>query len=459
MAKIQSINPSTYEIIGEVEMSTESEIKQAVNKAKKAQQVWAGLSLEERIRIARSFLDISKKNKNEIARLIAEETGRPFKNVLSGNVEGGFEYFESYLENAPKYLSSEIVRKTNKEIHEVIKEPWGVVACICPWNYPYMNVVWQCIPALLAGNTVIYKNSEENPLFAKYISELMAQTEFPDGVFNFIYGDGDVGNMLINQDVDMISFTGSAGVGKKLAAKAGEKFIPIIAELGGSSPAVIFDDVKIDKALAEAIFGARFLHSGQICNAIKRVIVYEDGFEPLVKLLSELCGEKKLGNALDDDTDLGPLVAERQVLMIEEQVKDAVEKGATIVCGGKRPEGLNGAYYEPTIITGVKPDMRIWNEETFGPVLPIVSFKSVSEALKLANDTQYGLGAHVFTNNEELFNRAASEIKSGIVAQNNVDYFSPESPFGGYKDSGIGRMHGQFGFDEVTQVKLIAREI
>lgn len=459
MSKIVSINPSTYEIFGEVEMSTEAEVKEAVSKAKKTQKEWSGLSLDKRIKIVSSFLDISKKYKEEIARLIAEETGRPLNNVLTGNVEGGFEYFESYLEKAPRYLAPQIVHKTKKEIHEVIREPWGVVGCICPWNYPYMNVVWQCIPPLLAGNTVVYKNSEENPLFAKYIEELIEQTELPEGTFNVIYGDGEVGNMLVNQDVDLISFTGSAEVGKKLAAKAGEKFIPIIEELGGSSPAVIFDDVKIDEDLAKAIFGARFLHSGQICNAIKRVIVYEAGFEPLVKLLAELCAQKKLGNALDNDTDLGPLVAERQVARIEQQVKDAIEKGATIVYGGKRPEGLKGAYYEPTIITGVKPNMRIWYEETFGPVLPIISFKDIDEALRLANDTKYGLGAHVFTYSEELFNRAAAEIKSGMVAQNNVNYFSPDSPFGGYKESGIGRMHGQFGFDEVTQVKLIAREV
>lgn len=459
MSNIVSINPSTYEELGEVEVSTEEEIKEAVEAAKKAQPTWAKLSVKERCHILKSFVDISKDRAEEIAHLIAEETGRPISNTLSGNVYGGIEYLEAYLEMAERCLAPQVTYQTDTEIHEVIREPWGVVACICPWNYPYMNVVWQCIPAILAGNTVVYKNSEENPLFAKYIEKLFAETDLPKGVFNVIYGDGKTGDKLVQRDINMISFTGSAQVGKALAKVAAEKFIPIIAELGGSSPGIVFDDAIIDNDLAEDIFEKRFKHSGQICGAIKRLMVYEEGFEQMVKLLAETCKKQKVGNALDESTDLGPLVAERQVVRIEEQVADAVKKGAKVVCGGKRPKELEGAYYEPTILTDITPDMRVWHEETFGPVLAVVSFKTEAEAIQLANDTRYGLGAHVYTNDQDLFNRVASQIESGMVAQNKIDYFSPNSPFGGYKESGMGRMHGQFGFDEVTQVKLIAREI
>lgn len=458
MSKLASINPSTGDVIGEVEVSSENDVKKAVATARNAQPAWAALTVAERIKALKSFADVSRERAEDIARLIAEETGRPISNTRTGNVQGGLEYLDAYLENAERYLAPKITYEDDKIIHEVVREPWGVVACICPWNYPYMNVVWQCVPALLAGNTVVYKNSEENPLFAKLVAELFEQAGMPEGVFNVIYGDGKVGDLLVRQDVDMITFTGSAQVGQQLAKVAADKFMPILAELGGSSPAIIFKDIPIDKGLAKAIFGQRFLHSGQICNAVKRLMVYEDGLDRIVELLAEISKEQKLGNALEESTDLGPLVAERQVAKIEEQVQDAVKKGAKVAYGGKRPEGLKGAYYEPTILTDITPDMSVWREETFGPVLPVISYKTETEAIELANDTEYGLGAHIFTSDEALFKRVAAQIKSGSVAQNNVNYFNPNSPFGGYKKSGIGRLHGQYGFDEVTQPKLIARE-
>ena len=457
MSKIASINPSTNEILGEVEFSTESEVREAVARARAAQPAWAALSLEERCAAMKSFAEVSKQHFEGIAQLIAEETGRPITNTRSGNVQGGLDYLASYLDMAERCLAPEVTYETDDIIHEVIREPWGVVACICPWNYPFMNVVWQCAQTMIAGNTVVYKNSEENPLFAKLMAALFAESDIPDGIFNVVYGDGTVGDALAHADVDMISFTGSAQVGQALAKVAAEKFIPYMAELGGSSPAIVFPDTPVDAKLAQDIFGKRFLHSGQICGAIKRLMVYETGFDEMVKLLAGLCAKQKLGNALDESIDLGPLVAERQVVRIEAQVQDAIDKGATVVCGGKRPAGLQGAYYEPTILTGVTPDMRVWHEETFGPVLPVMSYKTEAEAIKLANDTEYGLGAHVYTHSKELFARVAAQIQSGMVAQGDVNYFHPNSPFGGYKKSGMGRLHGHFGFDEVTQVKLIAR--
>lgn len=458
MGKIVSINPSTGEVLGEVAFSSEAEIQEAVATARAMQPAWAALTVAERCAALRSFAEVSRQHFEEIAQLIAQETGRPIANTRSGNVQGGLDYLEAYIAMAEQYLVPEVTHETAAEIHEVVREPWGVVACICPWNYPYMNVVWQCGQAMLGGNTIVYKNSEENPLFAQLMVKLFAESNIPDGVFNAVYGDGTIGDKLAHADVDMISFTGSAQVGQQLARMAAEKFIPYIAELGGSSPAIVFEDVAIDEGLAKSIFGKRFLHSGQICGAVKRLIVHEAGFDRLVELLAALSARQKLGNALDEATDLGPLVAERQVVTIEAQVQDAIKKGATVVCGGQRPEGLVGMYYEPTILTGITPDMWVWRKETFGPVLPVVSFKTEAEAIRLANDTEYGLSAYVFTNDNPQFARVAAQLQSGIVAQNDTDYFHPNSPFGGYKKSGIGRLHGHFGFDEVTQSKLIARQ-
>jgi acyl-CoA reductase-like NAD-dependent aldehyde dehydrogenase len=264
--------------------------------------------------------------------------------------------------------------------------------------------------------------------------------------------------MLARSDVDMISFTGSLNVGRKLTVIGAEKFIPVVTELGGSSPCVVFEDMTLTDDIVGYIFARRFYHTGQYCTSVKRLIVHESKFDELVDKLSKLAATKKLGDAIDPTTDLGPLVAERQVIRLEAQVQDAVEKGAKVVLGGKRPEGLKGAYYLPTILTNVNRDMKVWNEETFGPVLPVISFKTENEAVALANDTQYGLGAHLLTNDKERFARVAPQIQSGMVAQNQIRYLHPKNPFGGYKHSGMGRENGEFGFHEVTQIKLISEE-
>jgi succinate-semialdehyde dehydrogenase/glutarate-semialdehyde dehydrogenase len=457
MGELISINPSTSEVIGKVAASTQQDVTDAVAKARQAQAKWAELSLTERCARIASFVKVAQGRSEEIAKLIATETGRPIESAR-GNVEGGINYFNGYLETAQQHLAPQITYETDTELHRVFREPWGVIACICPWNYPFMNIAWQCGQALIAGNTVVYKNSEENPLFAKLLVELIAASDIPDYVFNVVYGDGQVGQYLANADIDMISFTGSTQTGKKLTEIAAEKFIPIVTELGGSAPLIVFEDKEITDELAEFIWGRRFKNAGQACDAVKRLIVHESKFDSLVEKLRKIVANKKVGNALDEDTDCGPLVAKRQLDKLESQVKDAIDKGAKIEVGGSRPENMEGIYYLPTIITNIKRNMRVWREEVFGPVLPIIPFSSEEEAIELANDTEYGLGAHVMTNNRELFNKVAQELQSGMVAQNEVMYWHPRNPFGGYKQSGMGRTHGEYGFHEVTQVKLVSEE-
>lgn len=458
MSKLVSLNPSrNYEIIGEVEASTEKDVNDAVEQAHRAQSAWAAMSLERRCKAIESFVRISESRKEEIARLIAEETGRTLESAR-GNVAGGINYFNAYLQMAEQHLAPQVTFETETEIHRVYREPWGVVACICPWNYPFMNVAWQCGQALIAGNTVVFKNSEENPLFTKLLAELFAASDVPEGVFNVVYGDGQVGEWLARSDVNMISFTGSTLTGRKLTKIAGGKFIPIVTELGGSAPLIIFDDKEITDELAEFIWGRRFKNAGQACDAVKRLIVHESKFDDLVEKLCKNITSKKTGDALDESSDVGPLIALRQLEKLEGQIEDAKNKGAKIEIGGKRPENLRGAYYEPTVITNVNRDMRVWHEETFGPVLPVIAFSSDEEAVELANDTDYGLGAHVMTDDKERFVKVAKELKSGMVAQNEIMYWHPNNPFGGYKQSGMGRTHGEFGFHEVTQVKLVSEE-
>jgi acyl-CoA reductase-like NAD-dependent aldehyde dehydrogenase len=294
-------------------------------------------------------------------------------------------------------------------------------------------------------------------LFEKKLEELAGIAKIPAGVLGFVYGDGKVGDMLAHADIDMLCFTGSTKTGKYLYTVAAEKFIPVVMEMGGSAPGIIFADVNLSEVI-DTVYANRFVGGGQMCDGLKRLIVHKSRFDEVVSILTEKIKAKKIGLAIDPATEVGPLVAERQVKALEIQVADARAKGATIVIGGNRPAGLNGAFYEPTLVTGVTKDMKVWTEETFGPILPIVSFTTEAEAIELANDTAYGLGAYIFTQDKSLMERVASKIQSGMVGQNNLSYIKPYDPFGGYKQSGIGREHGKYGFEDVTQVKVVARE-
>jgi acyl-CoA reductase-like NAD-dependent aldehyde dehydrogenase len=453
--KLVSTNPSNgYSAIGEVDISTPADVADAVAAARSAFSSWAGLPVNSRCEALRSFVEISKSRAGEIARIIVLETGRPTA-VVNGHVDYAFEYFEAYCDQAEQALAPiETVVKADQR-HVVQREPYGVIAAICPWNYPLLNVAWQCGQALLAGNTVVYKNSEENPLFAELLESIVAQSSIPDGVFNVLYGGDNVGQAMIDADIDLVSFTGSTATGRRIAQMAAAKQVPFFAEMSGSSPGVVFEDIEIDEYIEE-IFWRRFFYSGQTCDSLKRLIVHETKFEEIVDKLRARAEKTRVGNASDIDTELGPLVAERQVLQIEAQVNDSVSAGASIVTGGARPQGLAGAYYLPTVLAGVNPSMRVWAEETFGPVLPVVSFRTEDEAIRLANDTPYGLTAYVMTNDNDRFARVAGAIRAGAVVQNHGTYDDPKSPFGGFKKSGFGRTNGEFGFHEVTQPKLVS---
>ncbi|OGC56148.1 hypothetical protein A2797_02220 [candidate division WWE3 bacterium RIFCSPHIGHO2_01_FULL_48_15] len=455
MNELVSINPSNYQPIGKVKVSTPEEVAGKVEAAHKAKKAWRALGIDGRIELLRKVVAKFEQDKDRLAKLVAQEMGMPIKEARD-DLASGLEYFNSYFDKANDYLKPELTFENDKELHEVYHEPYGVAAVIVPWNFPFSNFVWQCGQNLVAGNVVVFKHSEETPLFGKAIEEIVAP-ELPKGVFEEVYGDGAVGEMLVKGDVNLICFTGSAKTGAKINEASSSRFIPTVMELGGSAPGIIFEDTDIE-AIKETVFTNRFLNCGQMCDALKRLIVHENKVEEVIAKLTKLTTTKKIGDASSEQTDIGPLVAKRQLDLLEGQVSDAVQKGAKVVVGGKRPEGLNGAYYEPTLLTGVTRKMRVWQEEVFGPVLPVVAFGTEEEAISLANDTPYGLGTYVFTQNKEQFARVAEQLESGMVSQNNVSYLNVCNPFGGYKMSGGGREHAQFGFHEVTQIKVIARE-
>jgi succinate-semialdehyde dehydrogenase/glutarate-semialdehyde dehydrogenase len=454
--KLISTNPSTFEVIGDVLISTEAEIEEKTKLARAVQADWSSASLSERIECLSSLLAIFDERREALANLTSREMGMPYKQAVS-DLDFGIEYFKWFLDHAPEFLKPEVTFEDDREIHTVFYSPVGVVAVIVPWNFPFSNFVSQVSQNLIVGNTVVFKHSEETPLFGKVLEEAVAHSGVPEGVFEEIYGNGRVGRQLVSQDIDMICFTGSSGVGRELYAAGAKKFIPVRMELGGSAPGIVFEDAIIDRVL-DSIYFNRFGNCGQVCDGLKRLIVHASRFEEVIVKLKETVESKTVGIAEEPYTDIGPLVARRQLDVLKDQMRDATGKGAEIITGGKIPEGLHGAYYEPTLVTRVSTDMRIWQEEVFGPVLPIMPFETYDEAILLANNTRYGLGSYIYTEDQRSFQKASTEIRSGMVAHNNVTYMKPCNPFGGNKESGLGREHGKYGFHDVCQIKVISEE-
>lgn len=457
--RLASTNPSrNYEVLGTAEMTSRAQVLTIVENAKKAQTIWAALPLAQRIEYMGKIADHLEKNSEELARRMAMEMGMPIKMALA-MARGTPASLRWYCDHAEKGLTPTVTYQDDKIINEIVYEPWGVFGCIVAWNFPVANFVVSTAQALLAGNTVVMKYSEEVILFGQFLERIIGEVGLPEYVINFVHGDGAVGGYLVEAPIDFLSFTGSSATGKKLYQKAAEKFIPATMELGGSSPGIVCADYPLSDENIHQIFWARFANSAQFCNNLKRLIVHESIKDELIEKLVAMAKAIKIGDAMNTETQMGPLVAERQVLQLEKQLADAQEKGALIHCGGKRPAQLSGAYFEPTILSQISKDMRVWTEETFGPLLPIISFETKEEALQLANDTAYGLNAYIYTDDKAVSDYLTKGIKAGTIKVNDVENFRPVNPFGGYKDSGMGRQGGAQGFHEVTQRKVVAREL
>ena len=455
--KLISKNPSkNHEVLGEVLETTKEEVLEKLSSARLVQQEWAELFLSKRIEIIRGLHKSFELNLNKIANLVSLEMGMPITQSKE-EVESGLNYLGWYLDNAEKYLSPETTFESETEIHKVFYEPKGIVVSITPWNYPFSNLIWQSCQNLIVGNIVINKPDPNNPLVYKLLEEIINESNLPKGVQQFVYGGKEIGQFLINQDIDMICFTGSTQTGEQLYKVAAEKMIPILMELGGSAPGIIFEDADIDSVI-DSIFFNRFLNCGQICDGLKRLIVHENKIDEVIEQLTNIINKQTIGEAINESTTIGPLVNEKQLNVLIEQFDDAVNKGAKAICGGKTPAALKGSYFAPTVLTNITKDMKVWNEEVFGPILPIITFKTFEDAIELANDTIYGLGGYVFTKSKETFEKASRKIKTGMVACNNLIYVIPNDPFGGVKKSGIGRNHSKFGFQELCNIKVVTFE-
>lgn len=454
MESLSSINPANNQLLGTVVVTSAAEIAATVLRAHKAKLAWKMLGVGKRAEMFKPLQALIEKNRDHIAATITNEMGKPITQAM-GEIDWAITYLNDFIANGPRYLANEITFADKSSTHYIVYEPHGVAACIVPWNFPFSNFIVNAIPLLIAGNTVVFKHSEECVLMGKLIEELMQTLFLPDGVFAVIHGAGNVGQQLMDEKIDLINFTGSTTTGKHLAAVAGKKQIKAILEMGGSDPAIVFEDAPINEIIP-ALFSRRFDNCGQVCCALKRLIVQESIYDAVVAQLVAYLKTVIIGDPLNPLTQLGPLAAARQFDLLETQVAQSVAQGAHVAIGGKKLAGSAGAYYLPTILTHIKPEMTVWKDEVFGPVLPVMAFSTEAEAIHLANVTVYGLSASVFSNDINRARRVAAQIDAGCVDINLASHWLPCNPFGGYKASGMGRIYGAAGFRDMCQIKVIA---
>jgi len=338
----------------------------------------------------------------------------------------------------------------------LVREPYGVIGIVSPWNYPFSIPATETLAALVAGNAVVLKPSEFTSLVALELQSLLREASVPRDVFQVVVGDGATGAALVYSQIDKLVFTGSVATGKRIAASAAERLLPVVLELGGKDPMLVLDDADVDVASSAAVWGA-FVNAGQTCLSVERCYVHRSLYPQFLRACVEKTKRLRVGNGLDRETDVGPMIHERQFRMVEAHVEHAVARGAQVLAGGSRLLELGGNFYQPTVVADVTHEMRIMREETFGPVLPVMAFDTDEEAVRLANDSEYGLAASVWTRNRQRGERLARRIQAGTVMVNDVVscFGISEAPHGGVKSSGVGRTHGRFGLEEMVRLKYV----
>jgi succinate-semialdehyde dehydrogenase/glutarate-semialdehyde dehydrogenase len=459
-AKVQSIDPATGEVWREYDSATPLQVQAAVAKAHAAQKSWGALPVGERLAPLQNFFNLVLARRREIAALITRENGKPTAEALVADVIVGLDLVKYHLRYAPLWLRPQRLPHQNIALKlrrgYIHHEPIGVIGIISPWNYPFMLPLGGTVAALIAGNAVVLKPSEFTPATVLEIEKLFREAGLPDGVFQVIVGDASTGAALAASDINKIVFTGSAATGKKVAAAAAEKLIPVVMELGGSDPMLVLRDAHLEHATSGAVW-CRFMNCGQSCVAVKRIFVEQEIYEPFVNKVVAKVKRLRLGPGSHPDTEVGPLIRERQVAALESQLNDAIVKGATVLCGGKRRPDLGPLFFEPAVLVDLNSTMKILQEETFGPLLPIMPVRDIDEALALANATPYGLSASIWTRDLQRGRELAQRIETGAVLINDaVSHVGAcEVPHGGVKASGYGRTHGRDGLMEMTRTKYV----
>ena len=448
-------NPFNQEIIAHVPDSDKNDIDKAVSAAKTAYKDWHIMSAGDRRDLMRELATKSRENSKELAKTISMEMGKPLPEALD-EIDTIADFLEYYGELARDGVGRIVAPVERKTMSLVRYESVGVVGCIIPWNYPLALMGWKLAPALAAGNTVVMKPSEITPLSILHWCRII-DSVLPPGVINVVtgYGKSTGEPIVMHPDVPVVTFTGSVATGKKIASLAADNLKKVSLELGGKDPMIICDDADIEIAAQGASWGG-FVNAGQVCTSIERVYVFESVIDQFTEAIIEEAKKVVLGNPMDPNTDIGPMASKAQQEKAIQKVEQAVSDGARLLAGGNVPKDFeNGYFYQPTVLDKIKPNMEIVTEETFSPVLPIQRVSSIEEAIQQSNDSIYGLGCSIFTNDIERALTAADDIKSGTVCINSPLMENIAAPFGGMKQSGIGREHGKEALDEFREAKHI----
>jgi len=450
LGQITTINPSTGEEITKFTTMDKNQVFDLVGKAKRAYPEWKK-DYEKRRSYVYNLVEYLKKNKIKLAKVATSEMGKPLKESI-GEIEKCAWALEFYADHGDSFLSDEVLN-TDARKSFLSFEPLGVIGSIMPWNFPYWQALRFAAPCLMAGNVIVMKPSRVTMQSGIEIEKAFMESGMPDGIFQTVVGSVDSANHLIDSDVNAVTFTGSTNAGAKVGERAARHLKKCVLELGGSDPFIVLDDAIIDKAAEGAVKG-RFINCGQSCVASKRFFVGKNIAKDFIELFIKKASQLKIGDPMNMETDLGPISSKDGFETISGIVEDAKEKGAEILLGGSKIEG-KGFFYEPTILTNVKPNMRIANEETFGPIAPITIVENESEAIKLANDSEFGLGASIWTKDLAKADKMSRRIESGIVSVNNVVISDPRIPFGGIKHSGFGRELSRYGMLEFINLKSV----
>jgi acyl-CoA reductase-like NAD-dependent aldehyde dehydrogenase len=453
--EIISYDPATGMEVGRAPLSSTEDVERAVARARAAQPAWANLTFRERGRIILKARQIMLDESEDIAQLVSKETGKPATEALSMEIVptlDAMHYFAHASENLLQPQKIDIGQYgLMGRSSRIVFKPLGVIGIISPWNFPLATPADEIVMALMAGNAVVLKPSELTPLIALKIGELFSRAGLRSGLLEIVTGDGGTGAALIDARVDKIMFTGSVATGKRVAEAAAKYLTPVVLELGGKDPMIVLDDADIENAARGAVWGA-FSNAGQTCASVERCYVHESVADAFIERVVEQTTHLKQGLGSDAEVDVGAMTNARQLQIVEEHVNEAVRLGARALTGGQRPVGLDGFFYEPTVLVDVDHHMTVMREETFGPVLPVMTFKTEDEVIRLANDSPYGLTASVWTRNIAKGRRIAERIEAGTVMVNEVVYTHgiAQTPWGGVKDSGYGRTHGRMGLLELV---------
>jgi acyl-CoA reductase-like NAD-dependent aldehyde dehydrogenase len=448
---IKTVNPTTEEVIQEYENITKDEINSKAKKAKEAFEEWKK-NANTRADLIHDFAQQLRKDKENLARIATKEMGKAIKEARA-EVEKCALAIEYFADNGKIFLTDEIINtEARKSI--VAFEPIGVIASLMPWNFPYWQALRFAAPSLIAGNTIILKPSSVTMQCGIEIEKTFEKVGLPPSIFQTIIASSKEADYLIDSNyINAVTFTGSVPIGAQVAQRATSHLKKTVLELGGSDPFIVCEDADIEKASSGAVKG-RFINCGQSCIASKRFIVVKKIANEFIEKFVEKTEKLKVGNPLEDDTDIGPLVNSDGLEKIESQVKDSIKEGAEVLTGGEQIKG-KGYFYKPTVFKNVTPKMRIAQEEVFGPVAPIIVAIDDSEAISIANDSEYGLGASIWTEDLEKADKISQMVQSGVVSVNNIVASDPRVPFGGVKKSGFGRELSRYGMLEFVNIKTV----